>query len=138
MEGFKKGEKRKQADARRRDLEGLILNCLWLGTTAFEAEFKDTWEENTELGIKDRQGRVKGAQVVKQQRLRRNKFLRDQAEVYRQRGKTYASDIANFIRKKAEHEIENAKNSGIIEIELKLWVSIRKLSVDTIRRIIAK
>ena len=138
LEGFKKGEKRKQVEARRRDLEGLIVNCLWLGTTASEAEFKDTWEADTELGIKDRRGRVKGAQVVKQQRLTRDSFLRDQAEIYRQSGKTNASEIARFIRKNAGHEIKNADRKGISQEERKLWASIYKLKVDRIRRIIVK
>ena len=138
LEGFKKGEKKKQAEARRRDLEGLIVNCLWLGTTASEAEYKDTWEADTELGIKDRRSRVKGARVVKQQRLTRDSFLRDQAEVYRKSGKTNATEIARFIRIKAGHEIKNANREGISQEERKLWVSIQKLSVDRIRRIIAK
>ncbi len=138
LEGFKKGEKRKQAKAWRRDLEGLIVNCLWLGTTASEAEFKDTWEADTELGIKDRRGRVKGAQVVKKQRSVRNRFLCEQAGAYRKSGKTNASEIARFIRKKAGREIDNADSKDISRDEQKLWLSIRKLSVRTIRSIIAK
>ncbi len=138
LEGFKKGEKRKQAKARRRDLEGLIVNCLWLGITASEAEFKDTWEADTELGIKDRRGRVKGAQVVKKQRSARNRFLCEQAGAYRKSGKTNASEIARFIWYKAAREIENADSKGINRDERKLWLSIQKLSVRTIRRIIAK
>jgi hypothetical protein len=138
LEGFKKGEKRKQGEARRRDLEGLIVNCLWLGITASEAEFKDTWEADTELGIKDRRGRVKGAQVVRKQKLARDRSLCEQAEVYRKSGKTNATEIARFIRKNAGHEIKNADRKGISQEERKLWASINNLSVNRIRRIIAK
>ena len=117
------------------EADDLARAALNLGYLICEARFKLEWEEDTQLGIKDRALRRKGAAAAKQARQKRDALIWALTEDYRKDGKRSAREIARHIKKRAVLESARSNEPGI---DHKLWTSISKLSPDRIRRIVGE
>ena len=119
------------------EADPLALFSLKLGALLYEIGFKLDWEPHTLYGIESQQHRKMGGDAAKRAKDQRNEFLRQEADKYRQKGRTSNAEIARHIRKRAKKEIERVNDPDADRKAIKAWTDIDRLSPSTIRKIIA-